>query len=292
MKNVLLLLISLSLLPMLAFATEKNASNIETEYNKKVGIYLCTKDLDSKHSWSSSSGQPGNYEYIGGKSCVEPKELYESVKNDDVLISYKGLDNKCHARFRHCFMVKARYLYNEALAYYSDKEAFNLEFQDSRGFGSDYKGRAVTFAEDIFEGEEPQYKELHISCELIFSEDQLTNDYLSIYNNNANKAMHHKWADLVSIMDDEVKNGYTTLDHNCCTVAEKAAKEINGNVDIDHLYDVNYGIGTRFVGILGASNAFLSSGSASNGSSKENEDTNLEGMVLEIDFDSAPEREL
>ena len=277
-------IINLLFLSVATFAAE-----IENT-NGGVGIYLCTRDLDSKQSWSSTSSS-----YDSNKNvCTIPKEFYETVKEDDaIFIPYRGLDNKCHAKFRHCFMVQARY--GDMVPDIDNEVLFGLEYKDSHGFGRDDEGNAATFKEYIFNKNDPIYKERAISCELVFSGNDLTNEDLNRHNNSFIRAMNYKWADVVSTMDEEVALGYNVHSHNCCTVVLKAVKNIKGSDGVDEINEVldsvNYGIGTKFVGIFGVSSVFLSSSSTSSESSQGVEDTNLdqEERVIEDGFDSMSE---
>ena len=102
LSKKLFLIVSLLFLPIITFAIEAYVSN--SEIDKKIGIYLCTKDLDSKQSWPSTSCSSDSNR---NNTCDIPKEFYENIKNDNIFIPYRGLDNKCHAKLRHCFMIQA-----------------------------------------------------------------------------------------------------------------------------------------------------------------------------------------
>ncbi|CAL7960815.1 exported hypothetical protein [Gammaproteobacteria bacterium] len=254
LKAGVFLAVGLFLSSSIAFAEEDKGSNP----NKKLGIYLCTKDIDSKQSWpsTSTSVSSGNDNGGGQNVCKAPSEIYNNVKNDGTFIPYHGLDGKCHAKIRHCFMVQAWDIGKGSNENHGER-VLNLEYKYSYGFGK-RNGETAAYRESIFLGEDPSYKTQAVSCELIFSENDLTEEYLSRYDWNINKAMNHKWADVESAMDGEIAVGYDLLSHNCCTVAIKAAQEIKANTDaVDHLFDINYGVGTKFTGILGASSALV-----------------------------------
>lgn len=245
------LILGLYLSSSTLFAKERGESS------SKLGIYLCTKDIDSKQSWSSSISDISSSS-DSNAACKAPADIYKyfnNTKNDGTFIPYRGLDGKCHAKLRHCFMVQAKEVVKEASE--TDERVLKLEYKDSHGFGKN-KGVPATYTESIFLGEDPSYKKQAVSCELIFGEDNLTKEYLNKYDGNTNKAMNHKWADITSAMDDEVIIGYDLFSHNCCTVAVKAASEIGVNTGaVNHIFDINYGIGTKFTGAFSASSAFV-----------------------------------
>lgn len=279
LRSIVLLAIGLFLSSNITFA-EENKGNSP---NKKLGIYLCTKDVDSKQSWSSTSISSDSSSSDRQNVCKAPSEIYDSVKNDGTFIPYHGLDGKCHAKIRHCFMVQARDVGKKSNESGGEK-ILNLEYKYSYSFGK-RGGEPAAYRESIFLGEDPSYKTQAVSCELIFSENDLTGEYLNQYDGNVNKAMNHKWADIESAMDNEIAVGYDIFSHNCCTVAIKAAKEIKANTDaIAHLFDINYGVGTKFTGIFGASSAFIVN-LLSNSSEEQQEQKKEEVTRLELEQD-------
>ncbi|CAL7960827.1 hypothetical protein GAMM_170099 [Gammaproteobacteria bacterium] len=231
--------IGLFLSPVTIFATE----------NGKMGIYLCTKDLDSIRSLSYvPSSYDGGSRDSNQDDCKVPSEIYNNTKSDGIFIPYRGLNGKCQAKLRHCFIVLARENMGKDSNNIDNREMLNLVFIDSFGFGVDKEGKPATYTESIFSGSDPSYKKQAISCEPVFSENDLTEEYLERYKEN-NTAINHKWADAVSVMDGEVVVGYALFSHNCCTVAIKAVKEIGVDIDtIEHMYDINYGIGIKIIG--------------------------------------------
>jgi hypothetical protein len=279
--------VSLLLLSIVTHAAEVDANE------KKTGIYLCTRDLYHDKLWPLSSSTSDSKQIKKNTICKLPEDIYDNLEEDAIFIPYKGLDNKCHAKLRHCFMVKARYD-GDMHGDIDSLPIFNLEYSGSLGFGKNEEKQATTYIETIFLGKESIYKQLPVSCELVFSEDSLTDDDKNYYNGNVNRAMNHKWADVLSFMEEEKVAGYGATSHNCCTVALKVAEDI-GSDRIDEirnaLNSVNYGIGTKFVGGFRASSAFLSSSSTSSESSQGVEDTNLdqEERVIEDGFDSMSE---
>lgn len=186
-------------------------------------------------------------------------------------------------------MVRALYdgdMYNDI----DGVPVFNLEYGGSLGFGRDEEKKATTYVETIFLKHDSVYKKLPVSCALVFTEDDLTSDDKNYYNGNVNRAMNHKWADILSFMEEEKANGYNATSHNCCTVALKAAVNI-GSDRIDEinkaLNSVNFGIGTKFIGFFGASSAFISSSSSE--SNQATGDTKLAQEKVVIESDSTPE---
>jgi hypothetical protein len=281
-----LFVVSLLLLSIVTHTAKADANE------KKTGVYLCTRDLYYDKLWSLSSSTSDSKQTKKNTVCKLPEDIYDNLEEDAIFVPYKGLDNKCHAKLRHCFMVKARYdgdLHGDIDGF----PVFNLEYDSSLGFGRNEEKQATTYVETIFLGKEAIYKKLPVSCELIFSEEDLTDDDINYYNGSVNRAMNHKWADVLSFMEEEKTEGYGATSHNCCTVALKVVEDIGSN-RIDEIKEalssVNYGIGTKFVGVFGASSAFLSSSGTSSESSQEVEDTNLdqEERVVEAVFDSLP----
>jgi hypothetical protein len=257
--------VSLLLLSIVTHAAEVGANE------KKTGIYLCTRDLYYDKLWPSSSLTSDSKQIKKNNICKLPEDIYDNLEEDAIFIPYRGLDNKCHAKLRHCFMVKARYD-GDMRGDIDGLPIFNLEYSGSLGFGKNEEKQATTYIETIFLGKESIYKQLPVSCELVFSEDNLTDDDINYYNDNVNRAMNHKWADVLSFMEEEKVEGYVATSHDCCTVALKVAEDI-GSDHIDEirntLNSVKYGIGAKFVGVFRAS-------SASSESSQVVEDTNLD----------------
>lgn len=69
------------------------------------------------------------------------------------------------------------------------------------------------------------------------------------------------WANTTTLLQRKAKNhSYSLCSYNCCSAAKEVCNELGAGEVCEEVDKVNFGIGTKFTGILKASKAIFSPG--------------------------------
>lgn len=213
-------------------------------------LYFCTRDLDNFNSSIGSSiasstdavmnyyfgipsGKSTKSQILGGvisnrlglSSNVLPSSglMMESHDEDEEhLQAVNRLDNWHNITFRHCFLMRAEPKEEIQLIRQGMTEKYNvLLVKNTIGFYGTGHGNDADYGQEKF-------KNSIYSCQKIRSFSTKL-DVLDA------------WQDIEIFFDKEKKQGYLPLNHNCCSVAYDALKELasKGVINNNELQQIN-----------------------------------------------------